>query len=112
MAKELAKALMVRLLDDRILVRPEKVESEDKLEDIGGGKQLIRQLAAHKDAPAQGEVLEVGPGRTTPEGQRVPMQVESGDVVMYGKFAGQVIVIDGEELLMLREADITAVLAG
>lgn len=107
MGKQLATT--VRLLDDRILVRPEKVDAEDKLEDVGGGAKLIRQLAAHKDAPAQGEVLEVGLGRLSPEGKRIPLQVESGETVMYGRFAGQAIVIDGEELLMLREADITAV---
>lgn len=104
-----ALATKVRLLDDRILVRPEKVDSEDKLEDIGGGKKLIRQLAAHKDAPSRGVVLAVGPGRVTVNGVEVPMKVSEGDVVMYGRYAGQAIILDGEDLLMFREPDITAV---
>lgn len=106
---------------DRIVVRP---ISESTEKDIGDGKKLI--TAINPDRPVEGVVLAVGPGRpvnyaafvdtkevrdgiptyTDIQVHNVPMPYQFGDRVMFGKFAGQKATIDGEELLILREADI------
>jgi len=61
-----------------------------------------------KEKPQQGEVIAVGPGRTE-DGKRVPMEVKAGDKVLYGKYSGTEVTIEGEQLLILRESDILAV---
>ena len=61
-----------------------------------------------KEKPQQGEVIAVGPGRTE-DGKRVPMEVKTGDKVLYGKYSGTEVTIDGEQLLILRESDILAI---
>jgi chaperonin GroES len=63
-----------------------------------------------KEKPQQGEVIAVGPGRTE-DGKRVPMEVKQGDKVLYGKYSGTEVTIDGEQLLILRESDILAVVS-
>ena len=93
-----------RPLGDRVLVRPEK-GAADEVTPSG----VIAKLAAHAEAPARGVVVAVGPGRVTDQGQRVPVEVAVGEVVSYGKFAGSTIEVEGEDLLMLREADLWGV---
>jgi len=61
-----------------------------------------------KEKPQQGEVVAVGPGRTE-DGKKVPMEVKAGDKVLYGKYSGTEVTIDGEQLLILRESDILAI---
>lgn len=97
----------VLLLDDRVLVRPDPIDNVDRAEDVGGGATLIKQLAIHKDAPAQGTVLAVGDGRYSANGVLIPMRIKVGDVVAYGRYSGQATVIEGEDLFMFREPDIT-----
>ena len=63
-----------------------------------------------KEKPQQGEILAVGPGRFD-DGKRVPMEVKVGDKVLYGKYSGTEVTIDGEALLILRESDVLAVLS-
>jgi chaperonin GroES len=63
-----------------------------------------------KEKPQEGEILAVGPGRFD-EGKRVPMDVKVGDKVLYGKYSGTEVIIDGESLLILRESDVLAVLS-
>ena len=63
-----------------------------------------------KEKPQQGEVIAVGPGRTE-DGKRVPMEVKAGDKVLYGKYSGTEVTIDGVQLLILRESDILAVVS-
>ncbi|HEX2723647.1 MAG TPA: co-chaperone GroES, partial [Gemmatimonadaceae bacterium] len=63
-----------------------------------------------KEKPMQGEVLAVGPGRFEKD-KRVPMELKVGDKVLYGKYSGTEVTIDGEQLLILREADVLAVVS-
>ncbi len=64
-----------------------------------------------KEKPQEGQIVAVGPGRLTEDGKRVPMDVKEGDKVIYAKYAGSEIKLDDEELLILGEKDILAVLA-
>jgi chaperonin GroES len=61
-----------------------------------------------KEKPQEGEVLAVGPGRMTDEGTRIVMDVKVGDIIIYAKYGGTEIKIDGEELMILRESDVLA----
>jgi len=97
-----AAALKVGPLADRVVVR-----SLEDAEQTRGGL-FIPDSA--KEKPQQGEILAVGPGRFD-EGKRVPMDVKVGDKVLYGKYSGTEVTIDGEPLLILRESDVFAVLA-
>jgi len=68
---------------------------------------VIPDSAAEK--PEQGEVVAVGPGRRDDKGELIPMEVKAGDLVLFGKYAGQTIKVDGEELLVMREDDVMGV---
>ena len=96
-----AAAAKVGPLADRVVVR-----SLEEAEQTRGGL-FIPDSA--KEKPQQGEILAVGPGRFD-EGTRVPMELKVGDRVLYGKYSGTEVVIDGEPLLILRETDVLAVL--
>ena len=87
-------------LADRIVVR-----ALEETEQMRGGL-FIPDTA--KEKPMQGEVIAVGPGRFD-EGKRVPMELKVGDKVLYGKYSGTEVTIDNEQLLILREADVLAV---
>jgi len=97
-----AAAAKVGPLADRVVVR-----SLEEAEQTRGGL-FIPDSA--KEKPQQGEIVAVGPGRFD-EGKRVPMDVKVGDKVLYGKYSGTEVTIDGEQLLILRESDVFAVLA-
>jgi chaperonin GroES len=88
-------------LADRVVVR-----SLEGNEQTRGGL-FIPDTA--KEKPQQGEILAVGPGRFE-EGKRVPMEVKVGDKVLFGRYSGTEVTIDGEALLILRESDVLAVL--
>ncbi len=88
-------------LHDRVIVKPSTPEETTK------GGIIIPDTA--KEKPQQGEIIAVGQGKTTEEGKLVPMQVKVGDVVLYGKYSGTEFTIDGEELLMMRESDVFAI---
>ncbi|MEZ6059352.1 MAG: co-chaperone GroES [Planctomycetaceae bacterium] len=92
--------MKVNPLDDRIVVRPGEAE-----EKTSGG--IVLPDAA-KEKPQRGTVLAVGPGRLLDSGQRSPISVEVGDQVLFGKYGGTEIEIDGEEVKILRESDILA----
>ncbi len=92
--------MKVNPLDDRIVVRPGEAE-----EKTAGG--IVLPDAA-KEKPQRGTVLAVGPGRLLDSGQRSPVSVEVGDQVLFGKYGGTEIEIDGEEVKILRESDILA----
>ena len=89
-------------LHDRVVVR--RIEAEKQ--SLGG--IIIPDTAGEK--PDSGVVLAVGPGRRTVAGDLVPMSVEVNDQVMFAKFAGETVKIDGEELLVLKEEEIFAVI--
>jgi len=64
-----------------------------------------------KEKPQRGEIIAVGPGRTSDEGKRIPMEVKVGDIVLFAKYAGTEFKLEEDELLILGEKDILAVLA-
>ena len=102
MAKKEAAAAPLKLkpLDDRIVVSP--TDAEEKT----AGGILLPDTA--KTKPQQGKVISVGPGRTNEAGTRVTISVKVGDTVMYGKYGGSDVEIDGVEYKILRESDILA----
>jgi chaperonin GroES len=63
-----------------------------------------------KERPSEGKIIAVGPGRVTDEGKRVDLEVKKGDKVLYGKYSGTEVKVDGKDYLILRESDILAVL--
>ena len=101
MAAKTATALKVAPLADRVVVRP--LEDTEQMR----GGLYIPDTA--KEKPQQGEVLAVGPGRFEKE-KRVPMEVKVGDKILYGKYSGTEVTIDNEQVLILRESDILAVI--
>ena len=91
----------LRPLADRVIVK--RVEQETKT----ASGIVIPDNAAEK--PDQGEVLSVGPGKRNERGDIVVMNVKVGDRVLFGKYSGQTVKVDGDELLVMREEDIFAV---
>ncbi len=94
-------AAKVAPLADRVVVKP-----LEETEQMRGGLYIPDTA---KEKPQQGEVVAVGPGRFEKEA-RVPMDVKVGDKVLYGKYSGTEVTIEGEQLLILRESDILAVI--
>ncbi len=94
--------MKIRPLQDRILV--ERVEEETKT----AGGIIIPDTA--KEKPQEGKVLAVGPGRVTDDGKIQPLDVKKGDRVLFGKYAGTEVNVDGEERLLIREEDVLAIL--
>ena len=93
--------MKIKPLADRIVVKPLE-EAEQKK-----GSIIIPDTA--KEKPQQGEVMAVGPGKLSEEGKRLALEVKKGDKVLYGKYSGTEVTIDGEELLIMRESDILAI---
>jgi chaperonin GroES len=91
-----------RPLHDRVVLR--RIEAEEK----SAGGIIIPDTA--KEKPQQGEVVAVGPGARDEQGQLVPLDVKVGDVVLFGKWSGSEVKIDGEELLIMKESDIVGIL--
>ena len=85
-------------LHDRVLVR--RVESDEKT----AGGLIIPDSA--KEKPAEGEVVAVGAGARDEDGERIAMDVKAGDKILFGKWSGTEITLDGEELLIMKESDI------
>jgi len=98
-------AVNIRPLGDRVIVEP--IEQE---ETIAGGMLVLPETA--KEKPQQGAVLAVGPGRYDEDGERIAMDVKVGDRVLFAKYAGTEIKLDGQKLLILKETDILGVLEG
>ena len=88
-------------LQDRIIVK--RVEEETKT----AGGLFIPETA--KEKPQRGEIVAVGNGKKTEDGKVLPLDVKVGDVVLFGKYAGTEIKVDGDDFLMMREDDILAV---
>jgi chaperonin GroES len=83
-------------------VKPSKAEEMTK------GGIIVPDTA--KEKPVWGEVIAVGPGRVSDDGKVVPMEVKVGNKVLYGKYSGTEVTIEGEELLLMRESDIFAIM--
>jgi len=94
--------MKVQPLADRIIIRP--LEAEQKT----AGGIIIPDNA--KEKPQKGEVVAVGPGKVADNGQKVEMMLKKGDKVLYGKYSGTEVTIDGEDLLIMRESDVLATL--
>jgi chaperonin GroES len=88
-------------LADRLVVEP--IEQEE----VTAGGIILPETA--KEKPQQGKVIAAGPGRTDEDGKRIPMDVNVGDKVLYAKYSGTEIKLDGKKVLILRESDILAI---
>jgi chaperonin GroES len=93
-------AVKLQPLGDRVVVKP--IEGEE----VTKGGIILPDTA--KEKPQEGKILAVGPGRLSEDGKRIAMEVKVGDVVLYVKYGGTEVKIDGEELMILSEKDILA----
>jgi chaperonin GroES len=92
----------IRPLADRVVVK-----ALDESEQMRGGLYIPDTA---KEKPQQGEIVAVGPGKLSEQGERLEPEVKVGDTVLYGKYSGTDVTVDGEEFLILREADVLAVI--
>jgi len=90
-------------LHDRVLVR--RIESDDKT----AGGLIIPDSA--KEKPQEGEVVSAGAGAKDDDGERIAMDVKAGDKILFGKWSGTEVKIDGEDLIIMKESDILGILA-
>jgi chaperonin GroES len=100
MATKNASGVKVSPLADRVVIK-----ALEETEQMRGGLYIPDTA---KEKPQQGEIVAVGPGRFEKE-KRVPMDVKVGDKVLYGKYSGTEVTLDGEQLLILKESDILAI---
>ena len=91
----------LRPLGDRVLVKPDKAEQK-----TAGGLYIS---SGAQEKPPRGTVVAVGAGKLDEKGERLPMDVKVGDVVIYGKYGGNEVKVDGEDYLLMRDSDIYAV---
>jgi len=103
MATAAKKQITIQPLDDRIVVK--RTEAEEK---STGGIVLPENA---KEKPQQGKVLAVGPGKLLDNGERAKPDVAVGDLILFGKYSGSEITVEGDEVVILRENDILAKLA-
>lgn len=97
-------AMSLKPLGNRVVVEP--IEQEE----VTAGGIVLPETA--KEKPQKGKVLSVGPGDRDEDGKRIPMDVEAGNTVLFAKYAGTEIKIDGKKLLILRESDLLAIVEG
>lgn len=95
--------MKLRPLQDRILVQRVEEETTTK------GGIIIPDTA--KEKPAEGKVVAVGNGKLGDDGKRVPLEIKAGDRILFGKYAGTEVKIEGEEYLIMREDDVLGVIA-
>jgi chaperonin GroES len=95
--------MKLKPLADRVVVKP-----LEEMEQMKGGLYIPDTA---KEKPQQGEVVAVGPGRVSDDGKRIEIELKVGDRVIYGKYSGTEVTVDDDELLILREADVLAVVA-
>ncbi len=94
--------MKIKPLSDRVVIKPAPAD-----EKVQGGI-IIPDTA--KEKPQKGEIVAIGPGKVTDAGQTIAPSVKVGDTVLYGKYSGTEVTIDGEEYLIVRESDILAVI--
>jgi chaperonin GroES len=92
----------VQPMADRVVI-----EALEETEEMRGGLYIPDTA---KEKPQQGKIVAVGPGRLNDDGDRIPMEVKEGDRVLYGKYAGTEVTVDGQELLIIKESDVLAIL--
>ena len=93
--------MKLKPLADRVIIKPLPAEERTK------GGIIVPDTA--KEKPVMGEVVAVGPGKRGDDGKIVPMEVKAGDKVLYGKYSGTEVTVDGEEYLIMRESDVFAI---
>ena len=105
MATATAKKIKIELqpLEDRVVVR--RLEAEEKT----AGGIVLPDTA--KEKPQRGEVLATGPGKLLDNGKRAQLEVRAGDTVLFGKYSGSEVKVQGEEVIIMRESDILAKLS-
>jgi chaperonin GroES len=96
------RTMALRPLHDNVVVK--RIDPEEEM----SGGIIIPDTA--KEKPSEGEVLAVGPGKLMDNGERRPMAVQAGNRVLFGKYAGTEVTLDGDELLILRESDLHGVI--
>ncbi|MFZ1684842.1 MAG: co-chaperone GroES [Candidatus Zixiibacteriota bacterium] len=92
----------IKPLADRVVIKALQEQEVKK------GGIIIPDTA--KEKPMEGEIMEIGPGRTTEDGKKISLEVKKGDRVLYGKYSGTEVTVNGEEYLIMRESDIFAVI--
>ena len=93
--------MKIKPLADRIVIKPSPAEEKSR------GGIILPDTA--KEKPVVGEVVAIGPGKVTDDGKNVHPEVKVGDKVLYGKYSGTEVTIEGEEYLIMREADVFAI---
>jgi len=93
--------MKMKPLADRVVIKPSPADEKTK------GGIILPDTA--KEKPVIGEVVAVGPGKVTDDGKKIPPEVKVGDKVLYGKYSGTEVTIDGDEYLIMREADVFAI---
>jgi chaperonin GroES len=89
-------------LADRVIIKPSEAEEKTK------GGIILPDTA--KEKPIEGTVVAVGPGKVSEDGKQVKLEVKVGDKVLYGKYSGTEVVVEGEEYLIMRESDVFAII--
>jgi chaperonin GroES len=100
----MANKLKLKPLGGRVIVEP--IEQEE----MTAGGIILPETA--KEKPQEGKILAAGPGERDEDGERIPMEVQVGDKVLYAKYSGTEVKMDGKKVLILRESDILAVVEG
>ena len=103
MATKSASGTKVSPLADRVVIR-----AMEETETMRGGLYIPDTA---KEKPQQGEIVAVGPGRVSDTGERIKPDLKAGDKVLYGKYSGTEVTVDNEQLLILRESDVLAVIS-
>ena len=93
--------MKLKPLADRIVIKPAPAEEKTK------GGIILPDTA--KEKPVSGEVVAVGPGKITDDGKKIALEVKVGDKVLYGKYSGTEVTVEGEDYLIMREADVFAI---
>jgi chaperonin GroES len=102
MAEAVLSKVKIRPLGDRVLVKPLEKDKQER------GGLIIPDTA--KEKPQEGEIVAAGKGKTSDDGKLIPMDVKAGDKILYGKYSGTEIKIDGDEYLIMHQDDILGVL--
>lgn len=89
-------------LGDRVIVKPMEAEEKTK------GGIILPDTA--KEKPIEGTIVAAGPGKVSDDGKTIKMEVKAGDKVLYGKYSGTEVTVDGEEYLIMRESDVFAII--
>ncbi|MGB2960072.1 MAG: co-chaperone GroES [Bacteroidota bacterium] len=93
--------MKLKPLGDRVVIQPSKAEEKTK------GGIFVPDTAREK--PVIGKVVAVGPGKMSDEGKKIPMQVKVGNKVLYGRYSGTEVTVEGKEYLIMKEEDIFAI---